>query len=534
MGDNYGRFISEIQPDFYQSKDENTLESLFREYERVIFRSIITAFGLDLFIKDCYGGDVDTIYNVRKVGQDPNLQYKSDANKAAYENRGDYSHKLVEGEGTNFQRIKHEARLRYGENNRNNTVQDAYEDKPLGFLGKSKGHPTDKSAELDHVISAKHIHDDRGRVLAGVSTQELADNEDNLRWTNEHLNKSMGQDEIPDYIAAHPELPEDTKNRMMDAYNQSRASYEAKIERSYYFDFSNPNCRMFYRETAAAAGKRGLQMGIREAVGFLITELWFEVKDNISESDGTALGVVYAISDGSKNWLIRARENYKELFAQFGEGVISGIISSLTSTFLNTFVTTSQSVGRIIRQAWSSIVEATSVLLFNTKEKYFCDRMTSAAKILAAGASMIIGSSVQEAVLLKLDAVAIPTELKNVISIFAGSLCTGMLSVTLLVCIDNDPFGGFLDKYYGRYGEELHKQGELFRRYCAELQNVDYERLNQEAEYIYNLSRILDQAKDNAEMNQALHKAIKYLGIKPLWDGTLDSNMNNKNWVLTF
>ena len=72
----------------------------------------------------------------------------------------------------------------------------------------------------------------------------------------------MGQDEIPDYIAAHPELSEDTKARMMDAYNQARASYEFKIEKSYYFDFNNPNCRAFYRETASAAGKRGLDIVI--------------------------------------------------------------------------------------------------------------------------------------------------------------------------------------------------------------------------------------------------------------------------------
>ncbi len=535
MADNFGQFTNEIQPDFYQDKDENVLNSLFREYERVIFRSIITAFGLDLFIKDRYGGDVDTIFNVRKIGQDFKMQYKDSDNEHAYADRGEYSHKLVEGEGTNFQQIKHEARLRYGEDNRNNTVKDAYEDKPLGFLGKSKGHPTDKSAELDHVIAAKHIHDDRGRVLAGVSTQELADSEDNLRWTNEHLNKSMGQDEIPDYIAAHPELSEDTKARMMDAYNQARASYEFKIEKSYYFDFNNPNCRAFYRETASAAGKRGLEMGVREAVGFLVIELWFDIKDNIRESDGTAKGVFGAINDGTKVWLQKAKENYKEIFARFGEGMISGIVASLTSTFLNTFVTTSENVGRIIRQAWASIVEATSVLLFNSREKYFCDRMTAAAKVLAAGASMIVGTSVRESVMLKLEGIAIPADLKDVISVFAGSLCTGLLSVTLLVCIDNDPFGGFLDKYYGQYGNELRKQGRLFKEYCAKLEDINYDELNRESEYVYSLSIQLQSAKDYSEMNRMLSKAIKDLGIRPLWEGSsLDSKMKDSSWVLTF
>ena len=257
-------FVKEIEADFYVSPHESVFDALFREYEKVVFKSVVTAFGLDLFIRDRYGGDVDTIHNVRSIPEDDRMEYKSPSNAYDYENRGIYSHKDVEGVGTNFQQKKHEARLRYGEDNHNNTVQDAYEDKPLGFLGNSKGHPTDKSAELDHVIAAKAIHDDRGRILASLSTRDLADAEDNLQWTNEHLNKSMAAKEIPDYIAEHPELPDDVKDRMMDAYDQAKASYERRIEQSYYYDFSNPNCRQFYRETALAASTRGIQMGLRQ------------------------------------------------------------------------------------------------------------------------------------------------------------------------------------------------------------------------------------------------------------------------------
>ncbi len=250
---------------------------------------------------------------MRNITVDGRLFYKSAANEDAYSARGDYAHKDVEGTGTNFQQIKHEARLKYGEDNRNNTVQDAYEDKPLGFLGKSKGHPTDKSAELDHVIAAKTIHDDRGRVLAGLTTRELADTEDNLRWTNEHLNKSMGQDEIPDYIASHPELPVDVKDRMMDAYYQAKASYEQRIFQSYYFDFRNPNCRQFYKETALASSQRGVQMGIRQAVGFLMTELWFDVKDELRSCDGSFKGSLSAVSEGIKKWAVKNLFHKKSL-----------------------------------------------------------------------------------------------------------------------------------------------------------------------------------------------------------------------------
>lgn len=530
-GDN---FASEIKPDFYCSRSESVFGSLYKEYERVVFRSLISSFGLDLFIRDQYGGDVDTIHNVRQIGNGSPMTYKNGANAAAYDNRGEYSHKDVEGTGSNFQKQKHEARKRYAEDN-NNTVQDAYEDKPLGFLGKSKGHPTDRSAELDHVIAAKSIHDDRGRVLSGLSTAELADDKDNLQWTNEHLNKSMGADEIPDYIAAHPELPEDVKKRMMDAYNRAKASYEDKINRAYYFDFSNPHCRQFYKDTFTAAGKRGVQMGLRQALGFLLTELWFSVKGQIEISDGTFTGVLSAIKIGVSKWFENARNNYKEIFSKFGEGVISGFISSLTTTLINTFLTTSQNAGRIIRQAWASIVESINVLLFNTKEKYLCDRMTAAAKVLASGASVIIGTSVQEAVHLKLTEVALPSEIKTISSTFCGTVATGLLTVSLLFYIDNDPFRKFLDCIYGATTDELRRQGALFQDYCAKLQQMDTREFQYATEYAYSLSVHLQKAGSDVEVHSILQKAQADFGLDSPWgSGSLKDKMTEPSWVLKF
>jgi hypothetical protein len=528
-------FVQNIEPRFNGDPDESVLGSLLREYEHVVFKSIITAFGLDLFIKDQYGGDVDTIHNVRAVGTDPNMHYKNAANETAYQNRGEYSHKLVEGQGTNFQRIKHDARIRYGEDPKHNTVQDAYEDKPLGFLGKSKNHPTDKSAELDHVIAVKEIHDDRGRVLAGMSTVELADSEDNLRWTNEHLNKSMGADEIPDYIASHPELPGDVKKRMMDAYTQAKIAYEKKLAKAYYFDFSNPNCRQFYKEAAVAAKSRGIEMGLRQAMGFLMTELWFSVKDAIEESDGTMEGVLKAIPVGLQNAWSYIKENYKELIVQFGEGFLSGVFASVTSTLCNVFFTTTENMGRILRQAWASIVEATSILLFNDKDQYLCDRMTSAAKVLATGASMIIGTTVQTKVEVKLAETTLSKDLRDIISIFSGSLCTGLLTVSFLFYIDNGPFTKFLIEVNGETNRRLEEQNRIFKNYCAQLEKIDVERLTHEAECVYDLSQRLSDETDQMVVNAMLSRAVRNLGLPSAFGNfTIDDRMNDKNWILKF
>ena len=534
MKSNEVGFINNIDSQFDADPQESVFDSLFREYERVVFRSIITSFGLDIFIKDQYGGDVDTIHNVRKVGDDPKMKYKNSQNEADYANRGSYSHKDVEGQGTNFQQKKSEARKAYHEDNRN-TVKDEYEDKSLGFLGKSKNHPTDKSAELDHVLSASSIHNDQGRVLAGLSTVELADAEENLRWTNEHLNKSMNADEIPDYIAKHPELTDDVKKRMMDAYNQAKASYEKKLIKSYYFDFNNPKCRQFYKEAASAAKKRGIQMGLRQAIGFIITELWFSVKDELEQCDGTFTESLKAIARGLEKGAKKSVEDYKEIFHMFGEGFISGVISSLTTTLCNVFLTTSENAIRIIRQIWASIVEAVGILLFNEKDQYLCDRMKSASKVIAAGASAIVGTIVEEKIEISLAEVKISDDLKKIITVFAGSMTTGLMSVSLLFYIDNDPFDKFLDYVYGAGLHNLKEQEKLFKEYCAKLQEIDVERLNHETECIFNLVNAIDENTSQKEISQLLKKTMLELGIKSvLGDVSLDDHMKDENWVLEF
>ncbi len=519
MQKNSTSFLLNVDSDFYPEPDKSVFDNLFEQYERVIFSSIITAFGLDLFIKDQVGGDVDTICNVRKG------IYKNDKNQEDYNNRGSYSHKDVEGTDTNYQKIKSQARKAYHEDN-SNTVQDAYENKPLGFLGNSKGHPTDKSAELDHVISANEAHNDRARLLAGLSTKELVDNEINLKWTNEHLNKSMGKGSIPDYIANHPELSDDTKERMMARYNQAREAYEKKLARAYYLDPNNPNCQRFYLDTGKAAINRGWQMGVRQVLGFVLTEVWFSIKYEFKASGQKVEEKISAIITGVKKGFQSAKEKYKDIISKFGEGTISGIISSLSTTLCNIFFTTSKNIGKIIRQSWSSIVEASKVIIFNPEDLWFCDRMTSAAKILATGACVIMGTGVQEYTKAKLTGFN-PT-LADIISIFAGSLCTGLLTVTFLFYIDNNPFDSYLSKEFDGAIQNYRIQAKLFNDYCAKLQCIDTEKFARDTEAAHLLSEKLSKIHDDNELNFALKNAAESMEIESPWgNGSLDAFMRN-------
>ena len=88
-----GNFVIAASNNFVVEEDEkqSPLKTIFKQYESVIIESIITSFGLDFIIKDQYGGDVDTINNVRKVGQSsPDgkdvMIYKNKQNEQNYNN----------------------------------------------------------------------------------------------------------------------------------------------------------------------------------------------------------------------------------------------------------------------------------------------------------------------------------------------------------------------------------------------------------------------------------------------------------------
>lgn len=64
---------------------------------------------------------------------------------------------------------------------------------------------------LDHVISAKEIHDDAEEVLAELNGIELANKDSNLQTTSETINKSKKQTSIQDYTEKLPSLIDNHK-----------------------------------------------------------------------------------------------------------------------------------------------------------------------------------------------------------------------------------------------------------------------------------------------------------------------------------
>lgn len=507
--------------DFYPEREENLMDSIFKQYERVIIESLITSFGLDFIVKDRYGGDVDTINNVRKIGKDEEMTYKNIENKINYDNKGKYDSNA------------YHTHKNYKEKNKQISIQkkqgilkDAYTRKSIAYNEKS---------DLDHVISAKEIHDDAGRVLAGLSGVDLANSYENLEATNPRTNRTKKADPMHIFLEKYGhEYTETEKNNMKAKDAIARKSYEAKLAKAYY---TSPQ---FTRDLAFSAGNVGVRMGIRQVFGLVFTEVWFSVKEefnNINKSFDFA-ELLNSIGNGIKRGFENAKEKYKELLAKFTEGAVSGVISSISTTLCNIFFTTSKNVVKIIRQTYASLVQAAKILFINPDNLEFGERMRSIVKIIATGASIVVGTVISEAIGKTIIGV-IPT-IGNIVQTFCGTLVTGIMSCSLLYFFDrSEIMNKLVEKLNNLHTistevNYFYRQAIYFEKYAAELMNIDIEKLRKETELYYSFALEIEDIKSDIDLNVKLKNITNKIGVKIPWEGDFDSFMNNKNAVLVF
>lgn len=526
------------------------IDGIFSQYERVIIESLVTSFGLDFLAKDQHGGDVDTIHNVRLVGVDKELKYKNEANKDKYEKEPKYND-VIETVGRSNKPIKAKVEKTYHDLNKNygdkkgktrnkskenmEPIEDAYTGDNIFFLGKAKGANPKLNAELDHTISAKWIHDDPGRVLADLNGPELANSDENLNFTNKSLNASMGAMEIPEYVEKHPELPDETKKRMLKAYNKAKKAYEHKLFVAYYTS-SN-----FLKDTGIAAGKVGINMGLRQALGFVFAEIWFSgIKPKFAKvGNGFSLEeFLIEISDGIKNGIIQAQKKYKSIFEKFGEGLIAGALGSITTTLCNIFFTTAKNVIRIVRQTWASIVEAIKILLFNPDGLPMGDQIRAAVKVIAMGASIVAGTLISEFIS-KSPLGTIPVA-GDIIITFCGTLVTGILSCTLLYVLDRSEYVQKIVDFLNSIPNVDHvvefykKQAVYFEEYAAKIANIDIDKFKREVNVYQNIAINVGSAQSDSQLLDYLNSIYDNLCLNRPWQGDFDDFMSNKNNRLVF
>lgn len=425
------------------------------ELEKTVVNSLATSFGLDfLLFEDKKGGDVDTVHNVRQG------IWVTDQERQQYENQDGYdSHQYHQH--SNYIETGRDDKSRH----KSGDLHDPYRNQAMTSDEVQK-------RDLDHVISAKEVHDDAGRVLAELDGVELANQDSNLRSTHRSVNRSKGQTSIDEYLGKLPGLISDNEKKlaqdqarlatmpketpeqqhkareleskisatqekidqlksvdvesMRKTDKEARQSYNQQINKKYY------TSSKFLKSTAKASGVAGFKMGTRQMLGLVLAEIWFEIREQIPnvliklKNDFSLEGFLESIKSTLHGIWERIKIRFKDFLNAFKDGVFAGIMGSLTTTIFNIFATTQKLAIKIIRETWSQIVKTIKIIIFNPDNLSFVELCKSVVSILSVGAATVVGS-IAYAQLLPICSFPFGGEL----AAFSSALITGIVTLGL-------------------------------------------------------------------------------------------------------
>ncbi|NLY12466.1 MAG: ATPase [Gammaproteobacteria bacterium] len=488
------------------------------ELHKEVVKSITTTFGLDfLLFDDKKGGDVDTIHNVRQFqGGDKDI-HVSERFKSDYENKGDYRPLNENGKRIN----KYHTDSKYI--NKGRTDKVFHQKGELKDNYRNKNMTPDEKRQLDHIIAASEVHNDAGRVLAGVDGVDLANTSTNLSSTHSYINNLKSDHTVEHFIeviipktidkkktsiANNQEklkaLPRNTpeeqhiarkledeirkdqehletiesidKQGMREADIKARSQYNKEIGFAYY------SSSKFLTSTAKASLGSGYKMGLRQSVGIVLAEVWFELKESmpiiLDKLKRNFILSVFINEVGVvlKSVFERVSKKFKDILSSFCDGFLSGIFSSITTTILNIFFTTHKLVGRLIRETWNSLVGALKLIFFNPHELTTGQLVKEVIRVLSAGAAAFVGIVINEQ-LKKFFAFPVGTE----IAAFISALVTGIIIIGLTYFLDHSAMmkkvWEFLDRFKSKSKitlEYFQKVNEELDRYLLDLAGLEF------------------------------------------------------------
>jgi hypothetical protein len=542
------RFVSGIDSNLIVNDKKETKKSIFKEYERVIIDSLLQTFGLDFIILDQYGGDVDTIHNLEQVGDNSRMSVKNSETRHKYEARGEYdSHKYHSDK-------QYIARNReFSKQRKSGGIKDAYTKETLHA-----------SHDLDHIISAKSMHDNASVYATSLDPVTLVNSDDNLVPTISSVNRSKGAKSVSQFLSdwestremrqtkikelrnktiltdkerkqlkKYEELEKLKPEEVKKLYNKSKQSMDNKLNKDYY------TSSKFAKDTTKAALKLGGKMAIKQVIGFVLVEVWFSVKERISFCSGDSLKSFFSeILEGIKEGFTKAKNKYKEIISKIKEGLLSGIIASLMTTLTNTVKTLLESSVKILRHASSAIVQSIKVLFFD-KHNSWQEKIHAVLVLLATSASTIIGSLIGGYLAPTLSNIPIVGDL---LVIFIEIFISGMLSCTLIYFIDKwniaKKIVDFIQSLdvnpFGEYVESMKQRVAAYEAYVAKLLEVDVDSVVRETKRYAQVVSILQSGNDDAVTNYELKTLFKDLEITLPWKGDFSSFMSDKNSQLVF
>lgn len=280
-------------------------------------------------------------------------------------------------------------------------------------------------------------------------------------------------------------------------------------------------------------------MGVRQALGYLFSEIWFAVKEEWLYCRKHSIGfsdTLMALGKGFQRGFETGMSS--KMTQKFLSGSLAGVLASVTTTVINRLHTTAKNTVKVIRQCWASITEAISILFLNPDGYFMGDRLSAVVKTISVGASVVLGTVVEEKVTDSLQ--TLMPDGCTYVGNFVGALVTGLLSCSILLFIDHDKnvkkLVSFLneiptiDKQLAYYKEQAQK----LATFSAQIMEIDLATFRKETTAYQELSLSITTATSPRELNRLLKQHFQDKNIVLPWSGEFDDFMKNKNNRLVF
>lgn len=437
--------------------DSQKLKILVDDCKASVLDSIIKPFGIaGILFEDKLGGNVDTIHNVRNTDKKYNNGqgiYATEENKKKNDKNPVYDPNLYH---------KHE---NYIENNKK--ASEAKENGDLKDPYRNKNVKRNDDTDLDHTISANEIHNDPGRILAGLDGADLACDDSNLNPTDRSVNRSKKDKSVDEFIKyleenrksrqsridelksktnlSHKEEKELNKlqkleevdvNNIKQKDEEARREYNKKVNKAYY---TSPD---FIKNVGKTSAKEGLKMGFQQAIGVMVREFALAVFSEVEEIFAKRHNIkinnefVNSLKERFERIAQRVVSKWKDVAAAFGSGVVSGFFSNITTVIVNTFLTTSKRVVKMIREGFYSLLKAVKMLFFPPENISKEEAAREATKLIASGLIVVGGIALEEMLQEALVSVPVIGMFSSELSTVIMGIVTGLSMALLVYLID--------------------------------------------------------------------------------------------------
>lgn len=527
------------------------------ELEKTLIDSLATGFGLDfLLFKDKLGGDVDTIHNARQG------VWATEKEKQRYEQQEKYNSNPYHTD-ENYKKTGDDDQSLH----KTGKLEDPYRNTTMG-AGEKR--------HLDHVISAKEIHNDAGRVLAELNGVALANQDSNLQSTQATVNQSKNQTCIDDYLSKLPRListeelrltrarqrldvlprntPEEqhkarqledkirkTENKVKELKaidpdemrkrdTEARKPYDQQINRAYY------TSSKFLKQTATTSGLAGLKMGTRQMLGLIMAEVWFELRGQLpgllekTRNQFDFAAFIDSFNKTLKGIWRRVQARFTDFLMVFKDGVFAGILSSVTTTLFNILATTQVMAIKIIREVWSQLVQAIKLIVFNPEKLAFADLCKAVVSVISIGSATVVGS-IAYSQLLPLCSFPFGGEL----AAFASALVTGVvtlgLNYVMLHSRAAQKIWEFIESImpHANMAVEFQAINAELDRYLTELSRLEF---NLDADELEGFSQELMACNDEMQRSAILQKKVAKRNIKLPYE--MGNSASTREWLASW